>query len=301
MKPLITAFLHELNLKEPQQLLQTADELKLDVLSLASVLGIEWENTSKQNLKDMQQMLKDRKMKVGILDLKLPRYRVDHDGKHKEALQYFKNMIKIADMFKSNAFFMTLPVFDDVMDQYPLIEQRIHDYLELAMQNHKKLIIVAEPGLKINVYAYIFKKIDSPYLQFHFDPVKIMNQGDSTITAYRHMKAYIGSFAILDANHDGSFELVGYGDANLTELLKKLSRDDYQGFFVMDHPYFAKLASYQPPKQGFLQKIFANEQKKHDQRMQTLAMKIFPNEQTRNVTYMDVLKNQIALIRLVFK
>jgi len=301
MKPIITAFLNSFDKNDIQEIIQLAGELKIESLSLDSLHQVPIIEASKQEIKDFQLLLKEKKIKIGIIDPQLPSYHVDKDHKHKEALDYFKAIVKISDLLKNNFIYLSLPDFEDVIDQYDILEKRILDYLDYAVQYSKKLIIHPKPNVKVNVYAYILKKMKSPHLLFHFDPVIIMNNGDSTITAYRHMKEFIGSFVARDAKHDGNPELMGYGDANLTELLKKLSRDQYEGYFVIDNRHFKELIDYKPKKPNFFKNLFYNEQKKHDQQMTSLATKLFPNEQTRNVTYEDILKNQIHLIKLLFK
>jgi sugar phosphate isomerase/epimerase len=134
-----------------------------------------------------------------------------------------------------------------------------------------------------------------------FDPVVIMSQGESTTTAYRTLRSTIGAFFCIDSDHDGQPKLMGHGKTNVLEIMKKLDRDRYDGFMVMDNKVYQTHFPDQPVKEGFFQKLFGSAQKKKESAKTALSKIIFPNEETKNVTYDDILDNQIKVVKTFMK
>jgi sugar phosphate isomerase/epimerase len=301
MKPLITAYLNHQSDKKIESLFESAIKYHLDCLSLNSFSGKPIIEMTETDIKKLIELSKEKKLKIGIIDPEIKSYDINSDQKHKDALDEFKHIVKFSDRVKSSTILYRLPKFDDVIQQYDLLEKRIIDFLDYAVKYNKVLVMTPVFDYKINVYAYIIKKIKSPHLQFAFDPIDIISKNESTITAYRLMKGRIGIFNAHDANHDLKPELIGYGQTHITDLLKKLSRDRYMGYFVMDNQFYLDLFTEPTKKPTFFEKIFTNKQKVQERTLDLLSKRIFPNEETKNVTYDDILINQINLIRLVFK
>jgi sugar phosphate isomerase/epimerase len=301
MKPLITAYLNHQTDKKIEGLFDLAIKYNLDCLSLNSFSGKPIIEMTETDIKKLIELSKEKKIKIGIIDPNIKSYDINSDQKHKEALDEFKHIVKFSDRVKSNVILYRLPHFDDVIQQFELLEKRIFDFLDFAVKYSKFLVMLPVFDYKINVFAYIIKKIKSPNLQFAFDPIDIISKNESTITAYRLMKGRIGIFYAHDANHDLKPELIGYGQTHITDLLKKLSRDRYMGYFVMDNKFYLDLFTEPTKKPTFFEKIFSNKQKVQERTLDLLSKRIFPNEETKNVTYDDILTNQINLIRLVFK
>ncbi len=188
-----------------------------------------------------------------------------------------------------------------MIKEYDAIEKRLEPYIDLAMRNNKKIILFPVKDYKASVYAFILKKVKSNVLSFAFDPVFIMNNNESTTTAYRLLKNKIGIFMARDADHHGLPKLMGYGKTDITEIMKKLFRDNYAGFISVDNQFSETVFDDEPKKVGFFKSIFSGEKKKKNDVLIELSKKIFPNEETKNVTYDDILANQIKILNLLFK
>jgi sugar phosphate isomerase/epimerase len=301
MKPLITAYLNHHSDQKIDALFDLAIKYNLDCLSLNACSGKPIIEMTETEIKKLIELTKEKKLKIGIIDPEIKSYDINSDQKHKEALDEFKHIVKFSDRIKTNVILYRLPKFDDVIQQFDQIEKRIIDFLDYALKYNKILVMLPVFDYKINVYAYIIKKIKSQNLQFAFDPIDIISKNESTITAYRLMKGRIGVFFAQDANHDLKPELIGYGQTHITDLLKKLSRDRFMGYFVMDNQYYQDLFVEPSKKQTFFEKVFTNKKKNQEKTLDLLSKRIFPNEETKNVTYDDILINQISLIRLIFK
>jgi len=301
MKPNITGFFDYDGTATFQEQLAIAQKNQLEYICLRKYNGEPIIELSDSDLKKIMLELKTAKLKIAILDTCIQPYDIYDDKKHADSLDEFKYMIKVADKLKVSHLFFRLPKFNDVIQEYDSIFKRLEPYVDVAMKNSKKIILLPVNGYKANTYAYLFKKIKSNALSLAFDPVAIMMNNESTTTAYRLLRTSIGAFFAEDADHDHVPKLLGYGKTDIITIFKKLLRDRYSGFLMIDNKFHQTIFNEEPKKVGLFKKIFSNEKKKKENDMTDLSKKIFPNEETKNVTIDDILENQIKVLRIIFK
>jgi len=301
MKPNITGFFDYDGTASFQQQIAIAQKNHLEYICLRRYNNQPIIELSESDLKKIMIELKTAKLKIAIIDTGIQPYDIYNDKKHAESLDEFKYMIKIADKLKVSHLFFRLPLFNDVIEEYENIFKRIEPYVDIAMKNNKKIILLPVNGYKANTYAYLFKKIKSNVLSIAFDPVGIMMNNESTTTAYRLLRDSIGAFFAVDSDHQNVPKLLGYGKTDIITIFKKLLRDRYSGFLMIDNRFHQTIFNEEPKKVGFFKKIFANDKKKKENEMTDLSKKIFPNEETKNVTIDDILENQIKVLRIIFK
>lgn len=256
---------------------------------------------SEKEIKNLQSTLKDSKLKIDIIDTNIEPYDINDDRKHSIALDEFKYMVKFADRLKVQHLYYRLPKFNDVLKEYENIQKRLVPFVDYAMRNSKKIIILPSNNYKANIYAYILKKMNSNVLSIAFDPVGIMMNNESTTTAYRLLKKKIGSFSARDADHQNMPRLIGYGKTDIISIFKKLIRDRYDGFLLLDNKFHDEVFKEEPVKKGLFGKLFNSKKKKKETMLSELSSKIFPNEETKNVTIDDILDNQIKVLKIIFK
>lgn len=300
MKAKITGFLdHDKSLSKEQQI-ELAKRHHLDTLCLRFTNKKDIFEVDDKMVRSLLDLFKTNRIKIGIIDPEIKPYKIDHKNHHEEALDQFKYTLKIASKFKATHIYLRLPLFNSVIDEYPIIEKKLNDYVDLANKANKKIIIVPSDDYKMNTYTYIFKKYKSNVLTILFDPVHVMSQKQSATTTYRLLKKHISAFACHDANHEGIPKLLGYGKADVIALFKKLMRDSYKGFLLVDNAFYKEIFEEEPERKGIFN--FFNKSKKRKQSTQEEISKIiFPNEETKNATYDDILDNQIKLLHMLFK
>ena len=301
MKPNITGFFDYDGTSSFQDQIAVAQKNQIEYICLRSYNGKPIIELNDSDLKKIMLELKTAKLKIAVLDTGISPYDIYDERKHAEALDEFKYMIKVADKLKVAHLFFRLPIFNDVIEEYEMIYKRLEPYVDQAMKNSKKIILLPVHGYKANTYVYLFKKIKSNVLSLAFDPVAIMMNNESTTTAYRLLRTMIGAFMAEDADHDHVPKLLGYGKTDIITIFKKLLRDRYSGFLMVDNKFHTSIFNEEPKKVGFFKKIFTNEKKKKENEMSDLSKKIFPNEETKNVTIDDILENQIKVLRIIFK
>ncbi|HBG32690.1 MAG TPA: hypothetical protein DEG42_01890 [Acholeplasmataceae bacterium] len=301
MKPIITGFLDHQGKSTFDEQIALALKHHIDTICLKTYNNRPIIEISDNDLKQIIQTTKDAKIKIGVIDTGIMSYDLYDDKKHKDALDEFKYMVKVADKLKASHLYFRLPIFNDVIKEYDVISKRLDSYVDFAMRNSKKIILLPVHDYKASVYAFILKKIKSNVISIAFDPVYIMNNNESTTTSYRLLKKRIGIFMARDADRHGMPKLMGYGATDITEIMKKLFRDNYAGFLSVDNQFSETVFDDEPKKVGFLKSIFSTEKKKKNDVLTELSKKIFPNEETKNVTYDDILANQIKILNLLFK
>jgi hypothetical protein len=256
---------------------------------------------SDKGIKDILQQTKDKKIKIAAIDTLIEAYDLNNDAKAANAFDEFKFVVKLADKLKVNHLFIRLPKFNDVIEEFENIKLRLEPWITHASKHGKKLILVPDNDYKANTYAYVIKKMKTNILSVAFDPVYFMMIHESTTTSYRILKKKISAFMCHDADFKLKPKLIGYGKADIINLFKKLIRDRFSGLLMMDNEFYHEIFEPEAKKEGFFKKIFSNKKKQEKQQIDDLSRRIFPNEETKNVTYDDILSNQIKVVNIVFK
>ncbi len=301
MKPILTGFL-DLNGKGSfEEQIESAKKHNLNTICLRTYNQSPLIELSESEIKKIVLTLKETKIKVIGIDTGIKSFDINDDHKHSEALDEFKYMIKFSDRLKVQNLFFRLPIFNNVIEEYENIQKRLEPFIDAAMKGNKKIIFLPVNDYKANIYAYLLKKIKSNIISVFFDPVHLMMNNESTTTAYRLLKKRIGGFAAIDADHQNIPALIGYGKTDIISIFKKLIRDRYDGLILIDNKFNEEVFAIETKKAGFFAKVFKTREKKKESMLSDLSKKIFPNEETKNVTYDDILDNQIKVIKIIFK
>jgi len=301
MKPILCGFLDQEEHATFDEVIKRAQKLSIDHIALRTYNQKPLIELSDAEIKQMLNALKTAKIKVSIIDPQIDPYDIYDDSKHKEALDEFKYMLKFADKFRATHLFLRLPIFNDVLEEFDAVQKRLESFVDQAMRSGKKIILLPVNKYKANVYAYIVKKLKTQTVSYAYNPVTIMHNGEPATTAYRLLKQKIGLVQAIDANHEMEPMLLGYGKTDILNIFKKLLRDRFDGFIMVDNYYYTDIFKEPKVKQTFLKKIFSNDKRKKETAKSDLSRKIFPNEETKNVTYDDILENQIKVLRIIFK
>ncbi len=301
MKPTITGFFDAEGHSTFEDQMLFAQRHGIDTICLRTYNGQPLIEVSDNDLKKIANDLKLNKMKIGILDSNIQSFQLTDTRKQTDTLDEFKYMIKLAERLKMTHVLFRLPKFNDVINEYAEIEKVLTPFFEYAYKNGKKIILLPVFDYKASTYAFIIKKLKTNHVSVLFDPTSIMANGESTTTAYRTLKSLIGAFMCVDADASGQPKLIGHGKTNAFEIIKKLDRDRFDGFMIMDNKVYQTHFPDTPQKEGFFKKLFGHTEKKKESARSALSKIIFPNEETKNVTYDDILDNQIKIIRTFMK
>lgn len=301
MKPIITGYLDHDGTMGFEYSIQKALKNGIDALALRAYDGKPLIELSEGELKKILLDAKGDHIKFSMMDANIKPYDPYDEKKHANAVDEFKYMLKVAERLKINHLFLKLPTINNIIEEYETIEKRLGDYVEAAARAGKKIVLLPEKGYKANTYVYILKKMKSKHVGIAYDPVIVMHNNESATTTYRLLRSYIMVMFAHDETSQGEPELMGFGKSDVLKVLKKLERDHFSGFIMVDHHFNPAMFKDEPVKKGFFKQLFSNDKKKKSKRLSELSRRIFPDEETKNVTEDDILENQIKLIQTIFK
>lgn len=301
MRPIITGYIDQEGLSTFEEKIKRAKSLNIVYVALRDYHNTPLIELSDKDIKGIQQLLKDERIKVSYIDTHIKPFDLYDEKAFKEALDEFKYMVKFSDKFKASYLLLKLPIIHDVIEEWDVLSKKLEAFIDVAMRSGKKIVLEHVESYKSNVYAYIFKKIKSKELMMFLNPIIIMKHHESITTSYRLFRNKIGIVQAVDADESFNPMLIGYGKTDILSAFKKLLRDRFDGFISIDNYFYTNIFKEPEVKPGFFKRIFSNEKKKMDNYKQFLSQKIFPNEETKNVTYDDILENQKKVIEVIFK
>lgn len=290
MKAKLTGFFTEFD-----DALAIAKTYKLNQVALKSYQSKSWLDMETKDIKALVQTFKEQQLKSEIIDLMMDWNDFYDVNQTRQALNVFKEIVKKTEPLKAKYFILQLPFIHDVLKEFKEIEIVLNDFVEVTMKNHKTLVIKPDPKQKPNTLAYILKKYDTPYVGVVFDPAQITLSGESATTTYRILRSYIKIFYAVDVTYQGIPKLIGYGNAQTAAILKKLKRDQYNQIIIVDNNFSDYLYGVEARK-SLVKKLFSRSKKEKKQSMEELGNILKPNENIKNVTYRDILENQIQFI-----
>ncbi len=301
MKPVITGFFDHNQSHSIEAQIECANRHRITHLSLRMYKDETLLERTEGKIKELTMAIRQSKLKVAIIDPMIAVYDLHDDKKHEEALDAFKYMVELAVHLKATHLYLKIPILTDVVKEFELVKERLTPFIQFA-QKHKKTIILEPYGnQRVGVYAYLLKKFKKNEFFVLFDPVYMMMNKEPETTAYRLLKNRIGAVRAIDADPSGSPRLLGYGKTGIVTVFKKLLRDDYRGFLLVDNAFFDDVLVEETEKPGFFKRLFSKEKKRKEHAKTDLAHRLFPNEENRDVTYDDIIDNQIEVIKRVFK
>ncbi|MFU8793003.1 MAG: hypothetical protein ACNA7K_03175 [Acholeplasmataceae bacterium] len=301
MKPLLTGFFDHDQITIQDQL-DNARLHNISEVSLRMVNGFKLGEIDGKTYQDILNTVKKSKQKVVCLDPNLDPYDLYQEKRHKEAIETYKEIMILANKIKTPYIALRLPKFQNVIEEIEVINPYIEDYIHLAQQYHKKYILIPSSEHKANTYAYILKKFKTNILNMSFDPVYFYLNGESTTTSYRLLKKHITFIRANDCDIKGTPKLLGHGKTDFLKIAKRLIRDKYQGYIFVDNRLDELIHRPEPEvKKSIFKKIFTKSQKKQLNLYEDLKMQLKWQDPQKNVTYDDILDNQIKLLNYIFR
>ena len=304
MKPIITGFFDRDQKLSLEEQLEFAKSKQLTHIAVKKIEDFALGEIDQKTYQHVIQTTKKYKLKYAILDPHIKTYDLYDEKKHSEAIEIYKDIFLLANKLKASYIALRLPKFTNVIDEIELIDQKMSDYLKLAQQHHRKYVFMPASNHKGQTYAYLLRKYKTNLFNMCFDPVYFLKQKESTTITYRLLKKHIEVFIANDANIDGEPKLLGYGKTDFVKISKRLIRDNFSGYILLDNQFSSFMKEDQTTeKKPFFKRLFSNEKKKKEQSLLELKSKLFPHQdlEEKNVTYDDILDNQIKVLEIIFK
>lgn len=126
-----------------------------------------------------------------------------------------------------------------------------------------------------------------------FDPANLLKQQHSPLAFYRMFKDHIHILVAHDMKTSHRPQLIGYGDTEIINIIKRMKRDHFKGEIWLD-PDFNRVI--QTPKISLVEKLLPVLFKEKAHLKEKLSMDI-----KKDITSRDVYDNQIQVLNVIFK
>ncbi|VEU81225.1 apurinic/apyrimidinic endonuclease family protein [Haploplasma axanthum] len=278
--------------------IETANKLHVDHLIFRTYEDKNISILEDSEIKEISRELKLSKKDIMIIDPKIESYDLYDVDAYEKVLFEYEQAINQANKLKVNYILYRLPNFKNVLDEFDSVEKQLTPIIDLAKKSAKTLLIYPEKE-KTNVLVYILKKYRKKDLSLIFNPAQTIKNGESPTTAYRLLKEYFQFFIAADTDSKSNPELLGYGKVKIIDLFKRMNRDNYKGYIVLDDSFPLFLDMQTTKKVPWFKKLFKSKNNS-DNYLRGYSLRIFPNEPERIVDIFDIYENQVKALKIVF-
>lgn len=233
MKFELTAYLDYLKSDLDEQL-NLATKLEIRSFFLRRINGKRINDLTDQEFNSIAQQLTKQKVKVIGVDPMIDAYNLsDLEGKKHFEEELIKATTR-AKQLKADFMYYVIPKFVDVMKDTDFIISHIKEHLSIIKKSKLDVLLKPANGHKSNTYRYILGILKDDKVTINFDPVYFYTNKESNVTAYRILREYISVFVANDLDKEHNPRLIGLGQLDVLEMYKKLLKNDYKGFVVLD-------------------------------------------------------------------
>jgi sugar phosphate isomerase/epimerase len=299
MRPTLTGFLDIGDTTTFEEQITLATKLAIRQIALRADGPKPLVEVSPERFAHLSSALKKARIKVSLVDPLVPPSALDDTKGHEIALKTFSYVLRQTALLKPTHILLPLPEHGDVIKEFDAVKAWIDPFI--AQAQGSKILLKPQGKTKANSLAYVMKKMGSKLAGVVFDPVHIVSLRESTTTAYRLLRKDIVAMMAVDANTHGTTKLIGYGQTEILSVFKKLFRDKYAGYLVVENRFDLDQAPDKEETKGFFQKLFSNEKKRKASLMRELSHKIFPDgDSQRDISDEEILSNQVKVITKLF-
>jgi len=277
-----------------------AKELELDTILLRYVGNKEIIELTKDEIIKVNGTLRKEKIDIAAIDPLINSYDLyDLEG-YKNNLEQYEKAIVQAKALKVNNVYLRLPIINDIINEFETVEKQLTPIINIAIKNNINLLI-EQGSTKTNILIYIIKYYKGKNLTLIFNPKELMVNKESITASYRLLKQYMTFFVANDIDKKNNPVLLGYGRLKILDLFKKLKRDKYKKYIILDDSFKDFFIEKPVEKISLFKKIFSKKHKETNIYLQQYANKIFPKENDRKVELKDIFINQIEVLNIIFK
>lgn len=277
-----------------------AKELELDTILLRYVGNKEIIELTKDEIIKVNGTLRKEKIDIAAIDPLINSYDLYDLEVYKNNLEQYEKAMVQAKALKVNNVYLRLPIINDIINEFETVEKQLTPIINIAIKNNINLLI-EQGSTKTNILIYIIKYYKGKNLTLIFNPKELMVNKESITASYRLLKQYMTFFVANDIDKKNNPVLLGYGRLKILDLFKKLKRDKYKNYIILDDSFKDFFIEKPVEKISLFKKIFSKKHKETNIYLQQYANKIFPKENDRKVELKDIFINQIEVLNIIFK
>lgn len=275
--------------KNLEEQLAFFNQSELPYFSLRKINGLSFSSWQEEDIPIIKQQL--NKVNTYLFDPLL--YPLTFDDE-----KYFENLKRVAAFIKKTKIknlMLRIPAITDIDIQRKETQKHL---LKLRLIFKKiNLFLVPDNQEKPLIFTYIFKELKTRGFKALFSPVDIYQKNESIAMNYRLIRDEIGIFLVADINKEENPTLIGYGEIELTDQIKRLYQNRYQGIILYDSnldeivkhfdlDYKKRRVLSAPSKARSLYKDY---------------LKQIGDEETKYLSFEEIFLNQIEVLKIIFK
>lgn len=275
--------------KNLEEQLAFFNQAELPYFSLRKINGLSFSSWQEEDIPIIKQQL--NKVNTYLFDPLL--YPLTFDDE-----KYFENLKRVAAFIKKTKIknlMLRIPAITDIDIQRKETQKHL---LKLRLIFKKiNLFLVPDNQEKPLIFTYIFKELKTRGFKALFSPVDIYQKNESIAMNYRLIRDEIGIFLVADINKEENPTLIGYGEIELTDQIKRLYQNRYQGIVLYDSnldevvkhfdlDYKKRRVLSAPSKARSLYKDY---------------LKQIGDEETKYLSFEEIFLNQIEVLKIIFK
>lgn len=254
----LSAFADEIsaNLDEQVAVLQSEN---ISYLDLRSVEGTNVLDLTDQQVMSIKNTLS--KQNIGVACIASPLGKVSITSPFDETLTKLERAIELAHIFQT-PFIRIFSFYPPVLTVEDAESGEFVDPAEWNHEVHTRLQTMTEHAHSANITLLhenekdiygdtitrcveLLKQINEPHFQAAFDPANFIQCSQIPFPdAYEALQPWIHYMHVKDAQMDGTVVAAGEGEAHWSDLLQRLQRLGYDGFFSLE-PHLALAGQFQ--------------------------------------------------------
>lgn len=275
--------------KNLEEQLAFFNQAELPYFSLRKINGLSFSSWQEEDIPTIKQQL--NKVNTYLFDPLL--YPLTFDDE-----KYFENLKRVAAFIKKTKIknlMLRIPAINDIDIERKETQKHL---LKLRLIFKKiNLFLVPDNQEKPLIFTYIFKELKTRGFKALFSPVDIYQKNESIAMNYRLIRDEIGIFLVADINKEENPTLIGYGEIELIDQIKRLYQNSYQGIVLYDSnldevvkhfdlDYKKRRVLSAPSKARSLYKDY---------------LKQIGDEETKYLSFEEIFLNQIEVLKIIFK
>lgn len=295
----ITGFL-DFNGSELETQIEVAKQLNIKNLLLRTIDDKPITELNEEDLKEVNLQIRKERLNILALDPLIKEYSLYDLDSYYLAYENYKKTIDIAKSLRVSYIYLRLPILADIIDDFPSLEKQLTPIINYATKASVTLLMYPH-NIKSNVMVYLMKHYKTRYLSPIFNPKQHMINKESPTVAYRLLKRDVKFFMAADIDKKNNPELLGYGRLKIVDMFKRLNRDKYNGYIILDDAFNDFLTGEIKTERPWYKRLFKRKTTLIDEYLQRYQARIYPEDPEKNVDIIDIYLNQIQVLNVVFK
>lgn len=244
----ITGFIDEID-KGFEKELEIAKNLKMNYVELRSINQKNIADITIHEAIHIKKILDKKNIKVSSLASPIGKIRIA-DENLKEHFEKFKHLIKLCKIFQTR--FIRIFSFFMEREEKEKYEKKVIEELSKYLQyiENKNITLLHENeknifGDDISSCLKLVTTLNHPQFKLIYDSANFVQVGENPLKALETLEPYIKYYHLKDAHfYSPNNILIGDGDGQIKEILKRLQEKNYDGFLSLE-PHLTNFSTLQ--------------------------------------------------------